>query len=172
VNVVTFGAKRAFQGFLHTTRKPFASVGLTAARFDLLYALDRHAPRHQSSRGALEQSQLWRLLGVSPQVVSRMLASLEQLGLVTRRRAIEGEHDKRQRVVQLTALGLQRLREARVLLMRAVRRIVHEAICFGRHRDPGQRFFATDMLESYLHALRSHFDDTATLYFPWGHPDD
>jgi hypothetical protein len=29
-----------------------------------------------------------------------------------------------------------------------------------------------DMLESHLHVLRRDFGDTATLYYPWGHPDD
>jgi hypothetical protein len=29
-----------------------------------------------------------------------------------------------------------------------------------------------DQLESYLDVLRRDFGDTATLYYPWGHPDD
>jgi hypothetical protein len=29
-----------------------------------------------------------------------------------------------------------------------------------------------DQLEGYLRALRSDCGDTATLYYPWGHPDD
>jgi hypothetical protein len=29
-----------------------------------------------------------------------------------------------------------------------------------------------EWLESYLRVLRRDFGDTATLYYPWGHPDD
>jgi hypothetical protein len=53
-----------------------------------------------------------------------------------------------------------------------VRRIVFEAICFGRHRDANARFWRMATLESYLEGLRRDFADTATLYYPWGHPDD
>ena len=39
MNAIAFGTKRAFHGFLRVTRKPFASLGLTAARFDMMSAL-------------------------------------------------------------------------------------------------------------------------------------
>jgi hypothetical protein len=42
----------------------------------------------------------------------------------------------------------------------------------GKHRDPNQRFIHMEWLESYLRVLRRDFGDTATLYYPWGHPDD
>jgi DNA-binding MarR family transcriptional regulator len=102
-----------------------------------------------------------------------MLASLERLGLVVRRREMTPSYgDRRQRWVELTARGAGCLREARTLLMRALRRIVDEAICFGRHWDRVRRFYSTMDLEAYLDALRQHLGDTATLYYPWGHPDD
>jgi hypothetical protein len=50
--------------------------------------------------------------------------------------------------------------------------LVCAAICFGKHRDPDQRLNHLATLESYLSALRTHFGDGATLYYPWGHPDD
>jgi hypothetical protein len=64
------------------------------------------------------------------------------------------------------------MRRARRLLLRGVQRMVWDAICFGRSRDPWQRILHMDNLESYLNVLRRHFGDTARLYYPWGHPDD
>jgi hypothetical protein len=64
------------------------------------------------------------------------------------------------------------MRRARRLLLRGVQRMVCDAICFGRSRDPWQRILHMDNLESYLDVLRRHFGDTARLYYPWGHPDD
>jgi DNA-binding MarR family transcriptional regulator len=165
MNAIAFGTKRAFHGFLRITRKPLATLGLTAARFDLMHTL-------LDARGTfsypVRQDVLRRELGVTAGVVSRMLAALEKLGLVSRRRAL----DRRKRVVELTERGIDCMRRARRLLLRGVRRIVWDAICFGRHRDPNQRFLHMQQLESYLMVLCHDFGDTATLYYPWGHPDD
>ena len=165
MNAIAFGTKRAFHGFLRITRKPLATLGLTAARFDLMHPL-------LNARGAfsypVRQDELRRQLGVTAGVVSRMLGALEKLGLVRRSRAV----DRRKRDVSLTQRGIECMRRACRLLLRGVRRIVWDAICFGRHRDPEQRFLHMQQLESYLFALRHDFGDTATLYYPWGHPDD
>jgi DNA-binding MarR family transcriptional regulator len=165
MNSVAFGTKRAFHGFLRVTRKALASVGLTAARFDLMQPL-------LAERGdraySLRQSELRRVLGVTAGVVSRMLRALEALGLVERTRG----YDRRQRDVTLTARGMDCMRRARRLLLRGVQRMVWDAICFGRSRDSWQRIVHMDTLESYLDVLRRHFGDTARLYYPWGHPDD
>jgi hypothetical protein len=72
----------------------------------------------------------------------------------------------------LTESGDQRIRLARRLLLRGVQRIVYRCICMGRHKDPDQRFRHMAGLEGYLRVLRRDFGDTATLYYPWGHPDD
>jgi DNA-binding MarR family transcriptional regulator len=165
MNAIAFGTKRAFHGFLRVTRKALASVGLTAARFDLMQPL---LGERGDSAYSVRQSELRRVLGVTAGVVSRMLAALEALGLVERTRG----YDKRQRVVTLTARGIDCLRRARRLLLRGVQRIVCDAICFGRSRDPQERFVHMQALESYLLVLRRDFGDTATLYYPWGHPDD
>ena len=166
MNAMVFATKRAFHGALRVTRKPLGAMGLTAARFDLLYAL--WSSNRKSAVSTL-QSELRRVLGVSASVVSRMLQSLEALGLVTRCRSA---HDRRQRKVSLTERGLARIREAHQALVRAVKRLVCVAICFGKHRDADQRFIHMATLESYLSSLRKQFGDRATLYYPWGHPDD
>jgi DNA-binding MarR family transcriptional regulator len=168
MNEVAFGVKRAFHGFLRVTRKPLASVGLTPARFDMLYVLFSSA-RQQGIRHSLAQSDLRRALGVCGSVVSRMLRQLEKHKLVIRRRC---EVDGRQVRVWLTWLGWQRMKATQRWLLRAVRRLVLEAICFGKHRDAEARFWNMDTVESYLRVLRSDFADRATHYYPWGHPDD
>jgi DNA-binding MarR family transcriptional regulator len=111
MNANFFGLKRAFHGTLRITRRALAKLGLTAARFDLLYALP-HDPRRYD--GGTWQSALRRTLGVSRPTVSRMLVSLEGLGLVGRERARD---DGRQYVVKLTSRG-------RALIRKAVRHFI------------------------------------------------
>jgi DNA-binding MarR family transcriptional regulator len=115
------------------------------------------------------QSELWRTLGVTPSVVSRILHSLEELGLIRREVAPD---DRRQREVLLTEKGRQCVREAYRMVVRWVLRFVYEVICWGKHRDPDERFTHMSTLEDYLIALRRYSRDSATLYYPWGHPDD
>jgi DNA-binding MarR family transcriptional regulator len=167
MNAIAFGTKRAFHAFVRFTRKHFAGAGLTAARFDLMYAVYGD-PRRDESCGSFQRD-LPAKLGVTAGVVSRMLRSLEDLGLVTRK---PPACDRRQRHVTLTEAGLTCFRDAWSLLVRLLRRYVYEAICFGQHRDPEQRFWRMVQLESYLDVVRHDFGDTATLYYRWGHPDD
>lgn len=170
MHAIIFGTKRAFHAALRVLRKPLHSMGLTAARFDLLSALLSRAEVERTCGIRMYQSELRQKVGVTASVVSRMLQSLELLGLVTRRRPQCG--DRRQREVSLTVRGQRCIRDARQMLLRAVGRVVCAAICFGQHRNPDRRLVHLDTLEGYLSALRKDFGDTATLYYPWGHPDD
>jgi DNA-binding MarR family transcriptional regulator len=172
MNAIFFASKRVFHGALRVTRQPLQSVapGLTSARFDMMYALTTEVRGPDKFGGReLRQSDLWKTLGVTPTVVSRMLRSLEALGWVTRRRCSPG--DKRQRYVTLTEAGLTCIRTAYKLLFRFAERIVYHAICWGKHRDPYERFIHMDRLESYLGSLRAYCRDRARLYYSWGHPD-
>ena len=169
VNAITFGTKRAFHGFLRVTRKPLASMGLTAARFDMLWAL-LDSGRFGGGLDGGWQSELRAALGVSPSVVTRMLQSLERLGLVLRVR--EQWKDRRQIRVWLTDAGLRCILQARGVMIRAMRKMVYVAICGAQHRNADARFEHMDRLEAYLRNLRRKFGDRATLYYAWGHPDD
>jgi DNA-binding MarR family transcriptional regulator len=161
MNAQFFSAKRAHHGILGFTRKPLARFGLTAARFDMLYAIEN---------GGCFQNALRRKLGVTAPVVSRMLKSLEALGLIRRKRA----HDRRTRLVSLTVQGARRLRKC-------LRKVAHEkrapyrtllrAITFGKLADPEACFWATCQLDDLLRGIRREFGDSATLHYPW-HPDD
>jgi DNA-binding MarR family transcriptional regulator len=174
MNAIFFSAKRVFHGAVRVTRKSMQSVapGLTAARFDMLFALTRRThDRDTLARVDCRQSELRACLGVSAPVVSRMLRSLEALGWVMRKRSSE-RLDQRQVWVSLTEAGLQCICQAFRLLFRAAERIVYRAICYGSHRNGDVRFWQMETLESLLHVLRKYCRDTATLYYAWGHPDD
>ena len=169
VNAITFGAKRAFHGFLRVTRKQLEEMGLTAARFDLLQVLVSCRPGELCEAG-VRQSKIRRMLGVTAPVVTRMVRALVGLGLVERWREQFG--DRRQVRVGLTEAGEMCIRKAGEVMLPAVSRMVYRAICFGKHRSADARFRHMDTLESYLCGLRRRFRDTAKLYYAWGHPDD
>ena len=142
MNPVFFGLKRAFHGTLRIGRRTFQALGLTAARFDLLYALtDEGHPRETVTH----QSELRRMLGVSRPAVSRMLRSLEELGFVRRKRS---EADRRQFEVHLTILGRLRIRLAFRRLVRSGWSLVAPECALG------------------LDDIRIAFRDFATLVYP------
>jgi len=167
MNAIFFASKRAFHGVLRVTRGPLGTLGLTAARFDLMFALLRRDT--VGIGGSTRQSDLRRTLGVTASVVSRMLRSLEARGWVRRTRACS---DRRQREVSLTEPGRARILTAYKALFRAAQRLVRQAICFGRQRDRNARFWHIATLEQYLDGMRRNYGDIASLYYPWGHPDD
>jgi DNA-binding MarR family transcriptional regulator len=169
VNAHFFETKRAFHAILRVTRKPLASFGLTAARYDMLYAICNGVPKEGRSACLTWQNDLPHELGVHKSVVSRMLRSLEAIGLVVRRRS---PGDGRKREVELTDAGLRRLRDTARCLERASRRLLCMAIVFGRWKDPYRRFQHLSAYESYLKAIRADFGDSAWLPYRWGHPDD
>ncbi len=169
MNAIAFGAKRAFHGFLRAARRPLASMGLTAARFDLLAALYGTRDLVGTSRNGMLQSELRRTLGVTAPVVTRMLQALQLLGWVDRYRV---DSDRRQLWVKLTSGGMARIKAIYRIMLHAVQRWVDVAICFGLHHDPQKRFTHRVTVENYLRALRRELGDRATLAYPWGHPDD
>jgi DNA-binding MarR family transcriptional regulator len=111
------------------------------------------------------QSALRRVLGVTGSVVSRMLGSLEKLGLITRKRK---ERDRRQREIRLTEKGLECIRYAHRALARSSVRLLCLAISLGK---PVDAFLHMLWFEEYLLAMRREYGDTARLVYPW-HPDD
>jgi DNA-binding MarR family transcriptional regulator len=169
VNEITFGTKRAYQGFLRVTRRQLVDVGLTAARFDLLSVLVSCGGGELCTPG-MRQSEIRRMLGVTAPVVTRMVRALVGLGLVQRWREQYG--DRRQVRVGLTRAGRRCILKARKVMLPAMKRTVYRAICFGEHRNAQARFVHMAHLEDYLGALRRRFRDTAGLCYPWGHPDD
>jgi DNA-binding MarR family transcriptional regulator len=162
MNAIFFGLKRAHHGVLRVTRSALAKLGLTAARFDMMYVV--------YERRGVRQSSLRRALGVSAPTVSRMLASLEELGLLKRGRAFGY---RRQRFVRLTATGLRCIRRAtrRFIRWGTAQLVLDSALCRTRWYDDTECFVTMQTLEGLLCALRRAYGDVATLHYPW-HPDD
>jgi DNA-binding MarR family transcriptional regulator len=164
---VFFGLKRAHHSVLRITRTALARMGLTAARFDLLYAV-------RERRNGVDQRNLQRRLGVGRSTVSRMLASLEKLGLV--RRSVAG-HDRRRKVVQLTTRGRWRIGFAhRNLTLSGWAQLALDS-ALGTDRDSdqwcneGACIMATATIDGLLNRIRRAFGDGATLHY-FGDPDD
>ncbi len=164
MHAIFFGLKRAHHGTLRITREVLARMGLTAARFDMLYAV-----KQRNKRGML-QSALRRALGVCRATVSRMLASLEELGLVTRKM---DPVDRRQRRVELTTLGRWRIAFAHRHLTRSgwAQLAIDSALCGEGSKyhwyDQDECTAATLLLERQLDQLRQAFFDHAKLHYPW-----
>jgi DNA-binding MarR family transcriptional regulator len=87
---------------LRNVRRQDTFSGLTAARLSALSVLVFGGPTSIGSLAEAEQVQL--------PTMSRLVASLEQAGLVERR---DGAHDKRVAIVQATPEGIKLLHEGR-----------------------------------------------------------
>jgi DNA-binding MarR family transcriptional regulator len=163
MHAILFSLKRAWHGSLRTTRHTLATLGLTAARFDLLYAV--HVHDHSRT-----QQELRHRLGVNRTTISRMLGSLEALGLVTREKTY---CDRRTRLVTLTAEGRSRILQAiaRLIDSGAAQLAVDCAVAGDSWFDDYDCLLAGDAFETFLGRARAAFRDRATLYFPW-QPDD
>jgi DNA-binding MarR family transcriptional regulator len=162
MNQIFFGLKRAHHGVLRITRSALAKLGLTAARFDLLYVV------HEGQD--MTQRELRRELGVSAATVSRMLKSLEVIGLMRRQRA---DWDRRQRLVRLTEAGRRSIRGAirHFIKWGAAQLMVDSALCPEGWHDDAVCLAAMDALDGHLSNIREAYGDLAALYYRWD-PDD
>jgi DNA-binding MarR family transcriptional regulator len=171
VNAIFFGLKRAFHGTLRVTRSLLVRLGLTAARFDMLYVL---AQRRQAG-SAMLQSKLRRELGVSRPTVSRMLASLEELGLVHRER---DQRDRRQVSVSLTRLGRKTIQRAKGIFIRTglIQLVLDTALgadaTGNLWYDEMHCLTAREKLDGLLGNVRREYGDFAKLLYPSWHPED
>ena len=158
MNKLFFGLKRAYYGTLRLTRRALKCLGLTSARFDLLYILDK-------ARGEMTQRALQRALGVAASTVSRMLASLEKLDLVTREIMLD---DHRRNWVELTSEGRRRVRHAvRSLLDTGnVQLAVDSALSPRRWYDAASCALAYASFDGALRRARHAYGDVATLGYP------
>jgi DNA-binding MarR family transcriptional regulator len=153
-----FGTKRAFHGILRMTRRPLACFGLTPARFDMLYVLYALMD-HRASQSAIR-----RVLGVTAPTVSRMLRSLQALGLVQRERC---SIDGRERVVELTDAGLRSMQAAHdgLVASGAAQLALDCALAFPRQHDDRACRRATRTLDWFLDRIRLQFRDSAFLSY-------
>jgi DNA-binding MarR family transcriptional regulator len=164
MNEIFFAIKRTFHGVLRVTRRPLQLCGLTAARFDMMYAVWQ-VQRELDSRYAPTQRELRKVLGVTAPTVSRMLRSLEQLEYVTRARPEYG--DKRHRIVRLTAKGMECIRYAYQALRRSSLRLAALGLALVPDvRGERWGFGQLGVLAFSLTTMRRRYRDTAQLDYP------
>ena len=148
-----FGIKRVHWCVVGMTQSFLPKgLGMTPARFDMMRIVELH-------RLGAAQGKIQDLLGVSAPTVSRMLKSLEALGYVMRERM---EHDRRQRRVFLTRLGLERVRAARLKLVESggAERLVRHGLGFKSQPK-------VKTLRRYLSKMRERYVDRALFEEPW-----
>ncbi|HEY4015899.1 MAG TPA: MarR family transcriptional regulator [Polyangiaceae bacterium] len=165
MNAIFFGCKRALHGCLRIARQLLAGFDLTPARFDMLTAVGDGGNQGSTQR------ELRTMLGVSAATISRMLRSLEDLGLVDRQRLEAG--DRRTRWLKLTSKGVAKLRLATCRIVRsgAAQLAIDCALTENRVFDASPCLQEMDLAETVFNRLRRAFGDVATLHYPW-HPDD
>jgi DNA-binding MarR family transcriptional regulator len=158
MHTIFFGLKRAHHGVLRIVRSALAQLGLTAARFDLLYAV--------LEREGVPQFELCQALGVSAATVSRMVTSLEKLGLIARHTTVV---DRRLRHVSLTDEGRRIIEEAigRFVTWGTAQLAVDSALCPTRWSHGELCSRVRRRLEKTLDKIRHAYGDTADLYRPW-----
>ncbi len=163
---ILFGLKRAYQKSAQACGELIADTGLTPARFDLMFALKQ---ARDELLNMMTQRKLRDVLGVSAPTVSRMLRSLEALGLVWR--GPKRRRWDRSRDVMLTKRGRWVLRRAakRAYFNYRTRRLLYRALRGRRSRE--MDFMIREDFDYSLDTVRSFFKDRATLYYPW-HPDE
>jgi len=151
-----FGIKKAHLRLLHVCRGLLRGKELTPARFDMMRIVEVHAD------DGVAQSKIQDLLGVSAATVSRMLRSLEELGFVRRERMAD---DARCKLVELTRLGLERVRAARHALVESLiaDRLAERALAF----DPSVSRPQLRSLEGFLSAMRRRLGDPSPYPHPW-----
>ena len=167
---IFFGLKRAFHSSLRIARRDFKELGLTAARMDVLYALDQA----RRAKQPVWQSHLRRSLGYTARsTMTQMLRALEALLWIRRKRS---ERDARQLEVELTRARRAQLGRAQF------------------HFCPGWAFEApywatdwrplvpdeiqaweaylpeSDRLDTILSNFRFALRDTGNVCYPW--PED
>ena len=160
MNSTFFSLKRGYLRTLNFARKLLEPFGLTPARFDVLFVL---------RRGWKHQSQVWRILGLHPSTVSKMICKLDDLELVFR----HGDSDnRREMVVRLSPWGAAALEGAIAELVKngVLDGYVGWAVA-GPYRGVERRPVAVLMLEEALLRVRRAFLDTARLLYVFD-PDE
>jgi DNA-binding MarR family transcriptional regulator len=163
MNHFFYAVKRAFYGTLRIARTPAKSIGLTPARFDMMYAIF-------GAPGEIHQAALARKVGVSARVVARMVRSLEELGYAIRERS---PTDRRMIMVRLTKAGRRCFLRARLAIMGSgvADLAIDSALGERRWFDERHTLDQKDRFDSMLNRVRDAFGAGGCLDYPW-HPDD
>jgi len=162
MHAIAFALKRVHHRILFFSRyllRAFRALGLTPARFDMMYAIN--------GSSSLDQRGLCTKLGVTAPTVSRMLDSLEDRGIIVR---MIPSRDRRRRYLRLTEHGARLFRRAYRATIRssAMDRLID--IAFTMTHDPETKSGELLIFEGVLHYAKRRLLDRATLIYPF-HPD-
>jgi DNA-binding MarR family transcriptional regulator len=155
-----FALKRAFQSTLRFFRFVLQGTGLTVARYDMLMAV-------KGEKHGMSQKRLRQVLGVTRATVSKMLRSLEALGLVRRE---VNPWDRRRKDVWLTEEGAARLEATYKKIVRPGWVRFALAWVLGTRQNGNllpPPFCDDEMMEldRHLWAIRRGFCDTGSLSY-------
>jgi DNA-binding MarR family transcriptional regulator len=155
-----FALKRGYQSTLRFCRFVFDGTGLTVARYDMLFAIKRE-------KGCISQKQLREILGVTRATVSKMLGSLEELGLVRRE---VNSMDRRRKDVWLTEEGAARLEATYRKIVKPGWVLFALAWVLGTRQNGNllpPRFCDGELMEldRHLWRIRRGFCDTGSLNY-------
>ena len=154
MHATTFALKRGHLLSLTMLRgelKPFAALGITPARADVLNLIRATHPL------ALPQRDVAKRLGVTRATISRMLIRLEAMGIIVRP---PHPRDRRQKLVVLSLEGVARLRIIVQRIMNA--RIVDRALRTVFRAAPGEMRRPHATLLTDLRTFAGRLGDTAT----------
>ena len=149
MNFVGFAIKRAYWSGLKTFRTAFRYFGLTAARFEILFAI---------GHGNYRQVDVARQLGVCRSTVCRLVHKLAALGFIFRD---DRKKDGRYFSLGLTCQGAEAVLEFEEMLLRKRILLKTHGTAFPRN--------TYDILESIggnATALAHDFGDRAYLPYP------
>ena len=161
MHTVFFGIKRVHLRLLTLTRPLLEDAGLTPARFDMLRIISLH-------QHGIIQRNIRYLLGVSAATVSRMLKSLQVLGLVVRR---PYERDRRCVLITITEVGIDSMRRA--LHATTESRIADAVAAKGVTGNRSARAETPDVrrkvasFEDLLVRMRNVYEDPSPVRHPW-----
>jgi len=155
---IAIATKRAHLRTTHHLRHYAAAFGLTPARYDLMFAISQMALCYQD--------RLWRKFHVSRATISRMLGSLEKLGLLRRTR----NRKRGSRWVELTAKGRRVIRDAARACQRSLCRLFEEL--FGPRKRLYHYAVEVEDLEQSILGVATFFGDRSFYHYGYGHPDD
>lgn len=152
---LSFRFKRAHLKAVAFGRALLRKFGLTPARFDVLYVVQRGGPY------GLKQSDIWEILGLHKSTISKMCKRLEELGLIRRCHAATGHHEL---AVQLTADGIERLGMAMNFVFRTEGPRFAMGVVMSRIEPDVEAFIAK--LRWLTERAARNLGDTSTLLYP------
>jgi DNA-binding MarR family transcriptional regulator len=177
MNRILFATKRAYHRGLAKAAPLVRDLGLTPARYDLMFLLfTRNMPaRSQTFELPMTQANLRHALGVCRETVRRMLVGLEEKGFVRRKPLPTFYRDRRSKAVHLTMLG-------RTIIRRATKILFPDGLMTGARRERREPLHVAyemaltrhlcEKLGSLVEYLARRFDDRATYAYPDFDPDD